>query len=195
MTQKEIKEKYMDIIRTEVFPDSPRMQKFMEQQFYYGVELADGDIYVIDKPSIKKDFCFGFGYCGADLSGDQDRADKAAQNAKENDSYFFSENLRYIDCCLEKLTSPAYEGYKYCNYSGRHQSKLKTYTMCYSWENPENEPFRWERLKDVKKLTREEIAALAEGYEKVRQMFIKRLKTYLKKYGLSKLNVWTYLRD
>ena len=67
--------------------------------------------------------------------------------------------------------------------------------MCYSWDNPDNQPYRWERLNDVKKLTREEIYSLIKGYEEVRQMFTKRLKTYLKKYGLSKLNVWTYLRD
>lgn len=195
MTQKELKEKYMDIVRTEVFPDSPEMQEYMRKEFYYAVELADGDMYVITKPRIHKNFCFGFGMYGADLDNDQERAEDAAQQARESEAYFFRENLKQIDQCLDQLTNPAYEGYKYNNYSGRHQSNLKTYTMCYSWDNPDNQPDRWERLQDVKKMTREEIDALIKGYEEVRQMFIKRLKTYLKKYGLSKINVWTYLRD
>ena len=31
--------------------------------------------------------------------------------------------------------------------------------------------------------------------EEVKKAFIKRLNTYLKKYGLSKLHTWTYLVD
>ena len=31
--------------------------------------------------------------------------------------------------------------------------------------------------------------------EEVSKKFAKRLNTYLKKYGLEKLNVWTYCRD
>lgn len=37
--------------------------------------------------------------------------------------------------------------------------------------------------------------ALIKGYEVVKEQFIKRLNTYLKRYGLTKLNVWTYLSD
>ena len=44
-------------------------------------------------------------------------------------------------------------------------------------------------------LTPEEIERVKAGYQEVRQQFVKRLNTYLKKYGLSKLHTWTYLSD
>ena len=40
-----------------------------------------------------------------------------------------------------------------------------------------------------------DIQAIIDGLEVVKKQFEKRLNTYLKRYGLSKLNVWTYLRD
>lgn len=196
MDQKQIKEKYMEIMRTEVWPGSEHMQKYAEKEYGYGVELSNGDIYVIDKPSIKKDFCFGFGMYGGDPTNDQERAEGVAQVARTSEDYFIKENLKQIDEQIEYLRDSRYEAYKYVHYSGRESgSKLKTYSFCHYWDNPENDPARWSRLKDVEKLTEEDIEALIAGYEAVREAFTKRLHTYLKRYGLSKLNVWTYLRD
>lgn len=38
-------------------------------------------------------------------------------------------------------------------------------------------------------------AGLVDAYKKVLADFEKRLQTYLKRYGLTKLNTWTYLSD
>lgn len=196
MDQKQIKEKYMEIIRTEVWPNSPHMQTFEEKQFYYGVELANGDIYVIEKPSIKKDFCFGYGMYGADLNNDQKRADAVAQKVRESQEYFIKENLSEINQKIEMLMSSHHVAYKYLNYTGQQSgSKLKAYTVCHLCDGPEYNPVRWTNLIDVERLTDEEINALIDGYGVVKGMFTKRLNTYLKRYGLTKLNVWTYLRD
>lgn len=58
MTQKELKEMYMNIIKTEVWEDE-HMQNFAKKQCAYVVQFSNGDIVDIEKPSIKKDFCFG----------------------------------------------------------------------------------------------------------------------------------------
>ena len=54
--------------------------------------------------------------------------------------------------------------------------------------------FFW-NLKDIKQLDNDDIALIVAGLEEVKKSFIKRLNTYLKKYGLSKINAWTYLVD
>ncbi len=195
-TQKELKNRYMDIIRTDVWADSESMQKYAEKQFYVGVELDNGDLYVIDKPSIKKDFCFGYGMYGCDWDNDYDRAAKMMQHAQTNEDYFINENLSEINRRITELQDDRYEAYKYLNYCSQPSgSKLKAYTLCHLCDNPEYNPGRWSNLKDLEKMTEDEINALVNGYEEAKTMFTKRLNTYLKRYGLSKLNVWTYLRD
>lgn len=195
-TQKEIKSRYMDIICNEVWVGNESMQKYAEKQFYVGVELANEDLYVIDKPSIQKDFCFGYGMYGCDWNNDYDRAAKVANHARTNEDYFIQENLSEFNRKIEILKDSRYVAYKYIAYTGQESgSKLKAYTTCHSWEDPEEEPWKWSNLKDVELMTEDEINAIVNGYEQAKTMFTKRLNTYLKRYGLSKLNVWTYLRD
>lgn len=47
----------------------------------------------------------------------------------------------------------------------------------------------------IRKATKEDLEKYITGLLVVRKEFIKRLNTYLKKYGLSKLKTWTYLVD
>ena len=196
LKQLELKERYMEIIRTEVWPENKHMQDYEFKEFGNAVELANGDIYIIEKPRIHTDFCFGYGYCGVSTEEDDDLANKAAANAKTNADYFIKENLKEFDERIERLMDPRYEKYKYIHYSGQPSgSKLKAYSCCHICDNPEYAPYRWNNLQDVEELTEEEIAALIAGFKAAKEMFTKRLNTYLKRYGLSKLNVWTYLRD
>ena len=51
MTQKELKEMYMNIIKTEVWEDE-RMQNFAKKKCAYVVQFSNGDITDIEKPSI-----------------------------------------------------------------------------------------------------------------------------------------------
>ena len=191
MTQKEIKAKYMEIICAEVWPSSKRMQEYASKEFYYGVELDNGDIYVIDKPRIKKDFCFGYGMNGVSLEGDDECASEMARHARTSEEYFIDRNLDEINSKLDALLDPRKMGYKYLAYYGQQSgSKLKTFTMI--------NPYDFDRMEgrmDVEELSQAEMTSIINGYLEVRHMFTKRLKTYLKRYGLTKLNVWTYLRD
>ena len=50
-------------------------------------------------------------------------------------------------------------------------------------------------FKFLRKATTEELEKILVFYEKAKARLIKRLNTYLKKYGLEKLHVWTYLVD
>ena len=44
-------------------------------------------------------------------------------------------------------------------------------------------------------MSKREIDAMIDGYMEMKRIFKKRLDKYLKRYGLSKVNAWSYLRD
>ena len=100
-----------------------------------------------------------------------------------------------IDCLKEALENKR-EVYTFVHYSGQPaDSELVTYNCVRLCDSPEYAPFRWSNLQSVKKLSSEDIQVIIDGLEEVSKKFAKRLNTYLKKYGLEKLNVWTYCRD
>jgi hypothetical protein len=47
----------------------------------------------------------------------------------------------------------------------------------------------------LKKCGKDEIEIIISGLEEVRKAFTKRIDTYLKKYGTSKVNAWSYICD
>ena len=54
--QKELKEKYMNIIKTEVWQNDEHMQEYARKECEYVVELSNGNIIDIEKPRIEKNF-------------------------------------------------------------------------------------------------------------------------------------------
>lgn len=197
-TQKELKEKYMDIIKKEVWSDG-RMQEYARKQCAYVVELSNGNIIDIDKPRIETNFCFGMGMYATYTQEQFEEAEELADNARKNVDYFISENMKQIiekiDSLKEALENKN-EVYTYIHYTGQpDNSDLVDYCCVSISHNPEFEPYRWSNLKTVRKLSNEDIQAIINGLNEVAKKFMKRLNAYLKKYGLEKLNVWTYCRD
>lgn len=199
MTQKELKEMYMDIIKNEVWQDDEHMQEFARKQCDYVVELSNGNIIDIDKPRIEKNFCFGMGMYATYTQEELEAAEELAENARKNVDYFIKKNMEQItekiDCLKEALENKR-EVYTYVHYTGQPDySELVAYSCVRICDNPEFAPYRWSNLQAVRKLSNDDIQAIIEGLEEVAKKFMKRLNTYLKKYGLEKLNVWTYCRD
>lgn len=198
-TQKELKEMYIEIIKNEVWQDCEKMQNFAKKECEYIVELSNGNIICIGKPKIKKDFCFGMGMYATYTQEEFEEAEELAENARKNVDYFINENMKQITEkieCLKEAIDGKREVYTYTNYSGQPEtSKLMAYSCVRLCDNPEYAPYRWERLQAVKKLSNSDINSIISGHEEIIKSFSKRLNTYLKKYGLEKLNVWTYCRD
>ena len=196
-SQKELKEKYMKEIET-IWPEDS-MRNFLRKQCAYVVELSNGNIICLEKPSIKKDFCFGMGWYGSYTNEEFEAAEDLANIAKTKEEYFISENMKPLDneiAALEKALQGKKECYTYINYTGQpSDSDLMTYESVYIGRNPEYSPERWKGLEALKKLDSCDIQAIIDGLNAVKKQFNKRLNTYLKKYGLTKLNVWTYCRD
>ena len=198
-TQKELKEKYMEIIKKEVWKNDEHMQEYARKECEYVVELSNGNIIDIEKPRIEKNFCFGMGMYATYTQEEFEAAEELADNARKNVDYFISENMKQITdkiYYLKEALESKREVYTFVHYSGQPaDSELVTYNCVRICDNPEYAPFRWTNLQAVKKLSSEDIQAIIDGLEEVANKFMKRLNTYLKRYGLEKLNVWTYCRD
>lgn len=185
--QSELK-KTLEKIVSEYWKD-PKMVKYCMKSTAYIVELNDGDIYTIDKPSIETHFCFGYGYSGVSTDEDYKNASDAMHYADTHEDYFISENMKQINGYIDSLKDESLRIYKYIHYCGECDKRYKDICFIRYYESPAS------NLKDCKEITSDERQALIAGYEEVKKAFKKRLDTYLKKYGLSKLHTWTYLSD
>lgn len=198
-SQKELKEIYMNIIKTEVWKDSEHMQKFAEKEVAYIVELSNGNIIDFDKPRIETSFCFGAGYNGFCTSEDWDNANSLVDRTYGDQEYFKSKNLSDLNNRIKELKSCLTgnsECYTYTHYTGQpEKSKLKTYSVCNFRYTPKNNPAFWSNLKDVQKLENDDIQKIIDGLQEVKKQFEKRLNTYLKRYGLTKIRAWSYISD
>lgn len=193
MTQKELKELYQKEA-TEYWKNQKMIDYCMKKAAYI-VELEDGEYTIIDKPSIETSFCFGYGYCGMSTEDDWKGAANMAEKARQDQEYFIRENLKGLDESIKTLEDSSLEAYKFIGYNGqREDSFRRSFRIVEPWHNPEYEPWAW-NMPEVKLMTDKERKALLEGYQEVRKAFIKRLNTYLKRYGLTKVRSWTYLSD
>lgn len=189
--QKVLKQRYAEILAADVWRNDQSMIDFCLKKAGYIVELENGDIVVIDKPEIKKDFCFGYSDSRYDTE-DYDRANACADHARNSVDYFIEQNMVEIDNMIA-----LYEGkdadrwvFKVCiPYSGQpRDSKFKSIFMYRPWDESEYS-------KQFPVLGDADRQRMIEGYKAVRAAFEKRLNTYLKRYGLSKVHAWSYWQD
>lgn len=194
--QKTLKDALRNVLENEVWVGSQHMTDYCVKQANYIVPLNNDEFMVIDRPSIDTTFCFGYGQNGVSTNDEYKRAAGMENYARTNENYFLDENLRGISQTIEDLKNDENDVYKYLAYNGqKSESKLKSITVTKRWNGPEYQPEKWDYLKDLEKITDEERAEIIKGYELVRENFRKRLLTYLKKYGTTKLRTWTYLVD
>lgn len=137
--------------------------------------------YLIDKPSIENKFCFHD-------EGPQYEFYKSLMSEEERlRKYFKSENLAQFDNKIERIT----KGDEYNNdkrvwwYFSDNGNKLCLQFYTDSWgDNGKNTL-----------CTDEEKALILKGLRFGREMMERRLDSYLKRYGVSKLHTWTYWAD
>lgn len=149
------------------------------------VRLTSGKIFVFDKESITTEFCFGYGFCGVSSEEEEMNASNNASKAKEKD-VFFAENLKKFDIFDEILSEKSYY-YEKENACGSDIVKLITAELYDNYYNKNN----WVAVE----LTAGDKLLIERELEIQKAKFLKRLETYWKKYGNSKLRTWTYLVD
>ncbi len=181
--QKMLRSRYMEIIK-EVW-SSPKMVEYEEKNIGTIVELDNDDLYVIEKPTIETSFCFGYGMYGRSDEESEKAAFSMEHKANTDSSYFINENLKPLNRWIDDLQNGRWVWRKRIKYSGQTNTHLVSIEAHNIWDD----------RPEFKQLSENEIKNIIAGYEEVKAQFTKRLNTYLKRYGLSKLNTWTYLRD
>lgn len=186
--QKELKQRYADILAAEVWKDQ-KMVDYCVKKAAYIVELVNGDIVALEKPSIQKNFCFGYSDSRYDTE-DYDRANAMADHARKSVDYFLEQNLKDINEMIDSLEGKGRHNWEWrvaVPYYGQEKdSQLKSIICCDIWES---------RGKENPLLEGEDLQRVIEGYKIVKADFEKRLNSYLKRYGLSKVNSWSYWQD
>ena len=176
---------------TKVWHNSTDMIKHCVGKVSEIVQISSG-IVTIDKPGIDTNFCFGY---RDDSAGEEyAEAENMAQHARQSTQYFIKENIESTGFTqwIEVLKDSFITLYSIPNYYGQDADcKLVTIAVCINgfW----NVAFK--DKSNFVEITPEDRAELIKGYEKALEKFKKRLNTYLKKYGLSKVNSWTYWAD
>jgi hypothetical protein len=170
-----------------VWKNDKKMVDFCMKSISGIVKLEDGGYYCFEKHSINTHFCFGYGQNGISTEEDYNDALAAKKNASEKD-YFFQENLSIFDD-LENLIK--YDGKVYSiNRYSDNNANLRNLTS-------DEEEKKWGKIHGtiVSELTPIDRLNLKIELKIQKEKFNKRLETYWKKYGSSKLKTWTYLVD
>lgn len=162
---------------------------------YYEYFLKFGDCFLgFTKPSIQTRFCFGYGLNGVSSQEDYEGAREQEKNMETNQQVFINANLKGLNESIEdietfikeKCFANRYNKIFICKNSYNHLAYL-----AWSWD--------YDNIRNkndiIKEATKEDLLLIIEVYKQQIENFKKRLNTYLKRYGLSKLRTWTYLVD
>lgn len=150
--------------------------------------INESEFIAIARREIKTRFCFGYStdYSGHEYEDAENLREKCANSVQ----YFRRKNMEELAGLIEHLKDGSRKAYKYIYYQqGERQMKI---FMPYNRDAYERQKLA---TPEIAELTGNERAAVIAGYENEQSKLNKRLDTYLKRYGLSKLRTWTYWRD
>ena len=174
--------------------------KSYEAKCYEYALKFDNNFLCFRKPDIETSFCFGYGQNGISTEEGYERASKQEHNMNTNQQAFINANLEALNKSIEdietfisqwldkeeKFFSARYNKIFICKNSYNHLAYL-----AWSWD--------YDNIRDkemiIREATKEDLLLIIEVYKQQIENFKKRLNTYLKRYGLSKINTWTYLVD
>lgn len=160
----------------------------------------DGCIITMDKPHIEKRFCFGYGMQSA---YDYDEAQEARDECSKSIAFFLAKNLDGTEADgimhnIDRLLNRGFceWGPSFWPWLDEHHYTSQTPDCklgCIRWETwDKNE---WCERQGWRKLTEDEMKQVYQLAFEEQMKFCKRLRTYLKRYGLSKCEYWTYWAD
>ena len=176
-----------------VWKDDEKMVKYCQGEISNAVKLSDGRIVVVKKQKLETSFCFGYSTCGQ--GAEYEEANEAAHVANTSEDYFREQNLKEFDNKIALLKTDKEESWymdaylrqsNYCDCGLVNIHEVVGLRRC-DFENQ-----RWGTYVEISEADRK---LIIEMYEEEKEKMSKRIDTYLKRYGLSKLHVWTYWQD
>ena len=147
------------------------------------VEFGNGLLYVLNKPEIKKDFCFGYGQNGISDEESYRFAVEGSNDVKQKLA-FINANLRMFDRDHQYLFKEKLFCFRIRNYcNGNPVGIVRISCVDSAYGCQEGEVSDGDRRK------------IADEVGRMREDFGKRLEAYWKRYGAKHLRSWTYLVD
>lgn len=199
--QKELAEVYRNALES-IWKSDEKMVDWCVKNTYWYVELPNGMIIPISKKNIETRFCFGYSDWYDGFSYED--AVKQSDNARHSESHFIRENIEHYDRLIDnfagdtRFTNIPYLRVKY--YRLPNDSKIRE--LCWSHYDFDGDRYWYKQGKYVQNgnnndyvPTSEELVLIRHGYCIARQLHMKRIMTYLKKYGLKSVHSWTYWMD
>lgn len=190
-TQKELKDQYR-VLLGDVWGSDNHMVDFCTKKAEVVFKTEKGFFCEVEKEDIKKDFCFGYSDSRYDTE-DYDRANNMAAHARKSVDYFRAENLKKLNDCISFYSDTRNELYFQNHYIHQKNNVLKNVVSFQYWNMPKD-IFNKE-YKEYTPVSEKDRKLIVEAYQKEKELFSKRLETYIKRYGLSKVNSWSYWRD
>lgn len=179
-----------------VWKDNKHMVDYCVKKTDVVVKLRGQYLFTVDKPGIKTSFCFGYGYCGVSNEEDYTIAANMAEHAKTHEEYFIEENMKQLEKSIESLNDNRLVALIRGHYTTKTNLVNLEYFHNYDTELVELAIKDSRSKGDIAFVVNDEDKALIiQAYEEAKKNFEKRLKTYLKRYGLSKIDAWSYLVD
>lgn len=178
------------IFMNEIFKTFGNSHTWLVKSTTHYVRFENGSIFRFDKPSIKTEFCYGYGFCGVSTEEEENNAEARSESIKKKEN-FFNENMKYFRE-LERTINDIGENQKiYASNDYKNSSFVYLFNdNDVMWYN-----IYQNKVKDAYVLSKKDIQAMKNGIEIGKKMFIKRLETYWKRFGSSKIRSWTYLSD
>lgn len=185
--------------------DSDHMIKYCVNSLAGVAILPNGDIISIEKKKIETRFCFGeSGY-------DYEDAQNMAHHARTNEDYFRAENMKEFDSWVKDLEEAR-------EMRGRYYIIIRDIHYTGQTADCKLRGLDWVRDVDLldalggsayleelpgkhidkfggRVATPEEIDIILTAYKAAREDHRKKVEAYLKRYGLSKVESWTYWRE
>ena len=173
-----------------VWHGDKRMMDYEKSVFSSAVRLENGGLLYFEKPSIECRFCFH------DEGPDYEFYKKLTSKEERMRQYFLDQNLSKFDEDIEALKHPESDGRTWYIQRASYNSQTEPlnlwgYTRIDEWDLKSRPSWYGE----VCKMSDADRQTILAGLQAERAKFDKRLQTYLKRYGVSKLHTWTYWAD
>lgn len=176
-----------------VWKDDEKMVKFCQGEISNAVKLSDGRIVVVEKQKLVTSFCFGYSTCGQ--GAEYEEANEAAHVANTSEDYFREQNLKEFDNKIALLKTDKEESWYMDAYLSQSNYCSCGLVNIHEVVGLRRYDFEEQRHGTYVEITEDDRKLIIAMYEEEKEKMSKRIDTHLKRYGLSKLNVWTYWRD
>lgn len=176
---KELKNEYIENIMETTFKHQKSMKSYFEKEISNVVKLSAG-LLAFRKPRVKTHFCYSYDEV-MDCHGGTNTYETACYNARNvQEETFIKDNMEDLNRQLRMLQQ---EKIYYIKRYYRNDLTINFVSQGYADTFPS---------EIIAEATDEDVKILIEAVKEEIEKFSKRLRTYLKKYGTSKLRTWTY---